>query len=63
MLCSRLADEAFELCRGQRSAEMIALILIAAGGLQELELRGRLDALGHHLEPQAVRERDNRANN
>src|SRR5450755_3991579 len=39
---------------------MKSLVLIAANTLKEVELRYRLHALGDHLEPQAMGERDDR---
>src|ERR1700722_4810843 len=49
-------DHALELAGGQRFAEVISLILVAAHGLEKVELRRRLHALGHHFEAQAVRQ-------
>ena len=57
----RLADERLEIRRGQGTAEMIALVFIAAGELQEIELRRRFHPFGDHFETQAVRERDDGA--
>src|SRR5262245_32363275 len=44
-----------------RSAEEIALPLVAAEVTQLLELLGRLDALGHRLEPQRAAQTDDGA--
>src|ERR1700692_3219735 len=57
----RLADETFEICRGQGAAKMITLILIAAGHFEKIELSGRLHPFGDDFEAQAVSERDDRA--
>src|SRR4051812_29969407 len=54
------AQQVAEVRGRQRRAEVEALVLIAAHRLERVELLERLDALGDHLEPQAVRERDDR---
>jgi len=46
---ARGTHQRLELRRGQRRAEVKALILIAAECFQELELLGGLDALRHDL--------------
>ena len=56
-----LADQPFEIRRRQRAAEMVALIFIAAGSLQKIELRRRFHSFGDHFELQAVGERDDGA--
>ncbi len=56
-------DQALEIRGGQRAAEMIALIFVASGRLQKLKLGRRLHSLGDDLEPQAVCERDDGADN
>src|SRR5208282_2048345 len=58
----RLAHQALEIGSGQRPAEMKALVFIAAGGLQEVELLRCFDAFGDHLEVQTVGQGNNCAN-
>jgi hypothetical protein len=50
------ADQLAERRGRQRLAEMIALVLIAAQGFEELELFGRFDAFGDYFELKSVRE-------
>ena len=45
------------LC-GDGRAEVVALVLIAPQGLEELQLFGGFDTLGNDLQTQAVREGD-----
>lgn len=52
------ADQRLELRGGQGGAEVKSLVLIAAEGLQEIELLGGFDAFRHHLQPQAMRQRN-----
>src|ERR1700737_5271523 len=52
------AREISELVRCERRAVVIALILITAKSPQELQLFRRFDAFRHHLQSQAVGQRD-----
>src|SRR6185437_7500186 len=54
------AQQLGELRWRQRRTEVKALVLIAAEGAQEPELIGRLHPFRDHLEPQAVRQGDDR---
>src|SRR5476651_555604 len=46
--------------RRQRHAEQEPLHLVAQQALQLVELRGRLDAFGHHVHLERMRERNDR---
>jgi len=55
-----LAEQLFTLGPRERRVEELALELVAAPVLEELALLVALDAFGHHLDPQAVSEREHR---
>src|SRR3569833_2043682 len=52
------AQQGLHFERGDRAAEVVALQLVATVLAQELEVRKGYDALGHHLEPERMAERD-----
>lgn len=54
------AEPGFELGRGERSADVVPLGLVAAEVGQQFEGRGVLDPLGGHAEAQVVAEVDDR---